>query len=106
MPDLFDGEPAPASAFDPGSNFDVMTWFGRHPAERAIAIVRAVIEGLKSEGVTKFAAIGYCYGARPSFDLAFTGEVHVVAVSHPSLLKIPDDLQVSALLSLNVVHGH
>ncbi|KAI0695338.1 alpha/beta-hydrolase [Cerioporus squamosus] len=93
MPDLFDGDPAPTNAFNPGVNFDLQSWFGKHPPERATAIVRAVIEGLKSEGVTKFASLGYCYGARPSFDLAFTGEVHVVAVAHPSLLKIPDDLQ-------------
>ena len=97
MPDLFDGEPAPATAFNPGANFDFMGWLGRHTAERAAAIVRAVIEALKAEGVTKFGAVGYCYGGRVAFDLAFAGEVHAVAVAHPSLLKTPDDLNVSAI---------
>ena len=94
MPDIFDGEPVPADGLNPGVNFDFMAWVGRHPTDRVLTIVRSVMEVLKSEGVTKFASMGFCFGARPSFDLAFTGEVQVVAVAHPSLLKIPDDLEV------------
>ena len=105
MPDLFDGEPAPATAFNPGATFDFMGWLGRHTTERAAAIVRAVIEALKTEGVTKFAALGYCYGARTCFDLAFTNDIQVVAVAHPSLLKIPDELEVCVLSDLVYVHG-
>ena len=105
MPDLFDGDPAPTNAFNPGVNFDIMAWIGKHPAERADTITRTVIEALKSEGVTKFAALGYCYGGRVCFDLAFTNEVQVVAVAHPSLLKVPDDLQVCVLRYLIVAHG-
>ena len=33
--------------------------------------------------------------ARYVFDLAFENVNHVAVVSHPSLLKIPDDLEVS-----------
>ena len=92
-PDIFDGEPAPLNAFEPGVNFDVGSWIGRHSPERANTIVRSVIEALKAEGVTKFGAVGFCYGGRLAFDLAFTGDVDVVAVSHPSFLKTPDDLK-------------
>ncbi|TBU22617.1 alpha/beta-hydrolase [Dichomitus squalens] len=92
-PDVFDGEPAPVNAFEPGVTFDFGAWISRHPPSRANTIVRSVIDALKAEGVTKFAATGYCYGGRLAFDLAFTGDVQVVAVSHPSILKTPDDLQ-------------
>ena len=81
------------NAFEPGVNFDIGSWFGRHSPERANTIVRSVIEALKAEGVTKFGAVGFCYGGRLAFDLAFTGDVDVVAVSHPSFLKTPDDLK-------------
>ena len=78
-----------------------------------------VLEALKAEGVTTFAATGYCFGGkfwflfsltkkskvddvelilydpgRYVFDLAFDNILSVAAVSHPSLLKVPEDLEV------------
>ncbi|PIL25176.1 hypothetical protein GSI_13065 [Ganoderma sinense ZZ0214-1] len=92
MPDLFDNDPAPTDAFNPGVNFNIMEWFGKHPFTRGNEIVRAVIDALKADGVTKFGSLGYCYGGRLCFDLAFTGDVHVVATAHPSGLQAPADL--------------
>ncbi|KAJ7276885.1 alpha/beta-hydrolase [Mycena rebaudengoi] len=51
------------------------------------------------EGVTRFAATGFCFGARYAFDLAFDNVIHVCAVSHPSRLIVPDDLQKYAAVS-------
>ena len=51
-----------------------------------------VIHELKEKGITDFAAVGFCFGARYVFDLAFDGEIKAAAVSHPSLLVVPDDL--------------
>ena len=48
---------------------------------------------MKELGVVEFAATGYCFGARYVFDLAFDGIIKVAAVSHPSLLKVPEDLE-------------
>ncbi|KAI0731391.1 alpha/beta-hydrolase [Earliella scabrosa] len=93
MPELFKGDPIPVDGLNPGSNFDFMAWLAKHPIDEVDERIRAVINALKAEGVSKFGSVGYCFGARPAFDLAFTGEIHVVAVSHPSLLKIPDDIQ-------------
>ncbi len=94
MPDLFKGDPIPVDGLNPGSTFDFGSWLGKHSTDEVVGIIRNVIDALKAEGVTKFGAVGYCFGARPAFDLVFAGEIHAVAVSHPSLLKIPDDLQV------------
>ena len=96
MPDLFDGEVVPADGLEPDSKYDFMGWVGRHPpGERATAIARAVKDALQAEGVSKFGSLGFCYGGRIAFNLAFTGDVDVVAVAHPSLLQIPEDLHVS-----------
>ena len=59
--------------------------------------MRKVLAGLKEGGVTKIAAVGYCYGARLGFNLAFDNEITVLATSHPSLLQIPTDIEVRDL---------
>ncbi|KAI0653150.1 alpha/beta-hydrolase [Cubamyces menziesii] len=92
LPDLFEGDALPEDALNSGT-FDFATWLGKHNAERVAGITRDVISALKAEGVTSFAAIGFCFGARPAFDLAVANELAAVAVAHPSLLQIPADLE-------------
>jgi hypothetical protein len=70
-----------------------------------------VLAALKGEGVIKIGATGYCFGGalndpcieagmthpvqgRYVFDLALENLIDVAAVSHPSLLKSPEDLEV------------
>jgi len=55
-------------------------------------LLNNVISALKEQGVTQFAATGYCFGGRYTFDLAFDKVIKVAAVAHPSLLKVPEDL--------------
>ena len=59
-----------------------------------------------------FAAVGYCFGGeqysslngiatefhigRYVFDLAFEHIISAAAVAHPSMLKVPEDLEVRA----------
>ena len=43
--------------------------------------------------MTDFAATGYCFGARYVADLCFDSVIKAAAMSHPSLLKIPGDLE-------------
>ncbi|KZT09837.1 alpha/beta-hydrolase [Laetiporus sulphureus 93-53] len=93
IPDILNKDPAPADALDPGSTWDFMPWLGRHGMETVHPVLDKVIPALKVTGVQKIAVLGYCYGARPAFDLAFKNTVSVVAVSHPSLLQVPADLE-------------
>jgi len=90
-PDLFEGDPVPEDALNPGGTFDFASWFPKHTADHTGKRVRTVIAELKSKGITVFGATGYCYGARLVFDLAFDNTIHVAVVSHPSLLQ-PKDL--------------
>lgn len=99
MPDILNNDPAPFDALDPGSEWDFMAWLGKHGGETVLPVLDKVIPALKTSGITTLAALGFCYGARPAFDLAFVNTVSVVVVSHPSLLKVPDDMEVRAYLS-------
>ncbi|KAI0698376.1 alpha/beta-hydrolase [Cytidiella melzeri] len=92
VPDIFD-EPCPPDALDPGSDFDLMKWFGPNGPHVTEPRIRKVLAALKSSGITRVGALGYCYGARTSFNLAFENAVDAVAVSHPSLLEMPEDAE-------------
>jgi len=93
MPDLFNRDPIPESAFDPSSGFSIPEWLLKHGTEQTRSIIDKVIAALKEQGVKDIGATGYCYGARGVFDLAFDGQIKASVVSHPSLLKNPDDLE-------------
>ncbi|KAH9851964.1 alpha/beta-hydrolase [Lenzites betulinus] len=93
IPDLFRGDPIPADTLNPGTKPGFMEWLGKHSPADALVLIRGVLAALKADGVTRVAALGFCYGGRPAFDLAFTNEIDVVAVAHPSLLKSPADLE-------------
>ncbi|KAJ3908782.1 dienelactone hydrolase endo-1,3,1,4-beta-D-glucanase [Lentinula edodes] len=96
IPDLFSGDPAPVSAFNPGSTWSLTEWFKSHGPKNTRPSIDKIIEGLKKDGVTSFGVIGYCFGGRYTFDLAFDGIPKAAAVAHPSLLKIPEDLETFA----------
>lgn len=98
VPEILNGDPAPFDALDPGSNWDFMAWLGKHGGETVLPVLDKVVPALQTSGITKLAALGFCYGARPAFDLAFVNTVSVVVVSHPSLLKVPDDIEVLTCL--------
>ncbi|KAJ7230415.1 dienelactone hydrolase endo-1,3,1,4-beta-D-glucanase [Mycena pura] len=93
MPDYLNGDPVAADAMNPGSTFDIQKWFPTHTQEQTRPTLDKVIAALKADGVTSFAAVGYCFGARYVFDLAFDKVISVSAVAHPSLLQVPADLE-------------
>ncbi|KAI0258507.1 alpha/beta-hydrolase [Gloeopeniophorella convolvens] len=91
-PDIFEGDPAPSDllVFSDPTKFNIREWLARHPPERALSIVRKVMEALREQGITKFAGVGFCYGGRLTFDLAFINEIVASSVAHPSLLQDGD----------------
>jgi len=93
IPDYLNGDPIPADALEPGKKFDINAWFVNHTTDKTRPPLDKVLEALKAEGVTSLAATGYCFGGRYVFDLAFENIIKVAIVSHPSLLKVPEDLE-------------
>jgi len=96
-PDLFDGDPLPSDALSSGSTFDFMAWLQKHMPDTTQPLVDKVISALKEQGITTFGTIGYCYGARIGFNLAFSkelvGTVVATVVNHPSFLRTPEDFE-------------
>ncbi|KAF7339018.1 Dienelactone hydrolase endo-1,3,1,4-beta-D-glucanase [Mycena venus] len=92
-PDILHGDPVPADAILGAGGFDLAGWLKTHGAEYARPPLDKVLAALKADGVTSVGAVGYCYGARWVFDLAFDGAITVAAVAHPSLLSVPADLE-------------
>ncbi|KJA16438.1 hypothetical protein HYPSUDRAFT_47350, partial [Hypholoma sublateritium FD-334 SS-4] len=93
VPDYLNGDPIPPDALNPGQTFDIMKWFPTHNQEFTRPPLDKVIAALKAEGVTS--------SGRYVFDLAFENVIKVGVVSHPSLLKTPDDLESKAPLLFN-----
>jgi len=91
-PDYFNGDPIPESAIATGK-FDLQAWFVNHGTDKTRPTLDKVIDALKADGVTGFGATGYCFGGRYVFDLAFENILKASVVSHPSLLKVPEDLE-------------
>ncbi|KAG9218647.1 hypothetical protein PLEOSDRAFT_1076398 [Pleurotus ostreatus PC15] len=92
-PDIFNGDPVPEDYLDSKRQFSLADWFKTHAPEHTRPTIDKVVTALKEQGVKHFAATGYCFGGRYCFDLAFDNVVDAVVVSHPSLLKIPEDLE-------------
>ncbi|OSX64121.1 hypothetical protein POSPLADRAFT_1045241 [Postia placenta MAD-698-R-SB12] len=92
MPDIFNGDPIGEMDLN-NASFNREAWFARHPEETWKTAVDPVVAALKEQGVTRFGTTGYCFGAPPAWYLACKNESHVTVVSHPSRLKIPDDLE-------------
>ncbi|KAF8211097.1 dienelactone hydrolase family-domain-containing protein [Mycena galopus ATCC 62051] len=96
-PDLFNGDLVPSNAMDPGVNFDIMQWYNKsHNQAHTRPILDKLIAALKADGVTTFAAVGYCFGGRYVFDLAFENITVASATAHPSHLEVPADLEAKA----------
>ncbi|KAF8592231.1 dienelactone hydrolase [Ramaria rubella] len=92
--DLFGEDPIPLTVLETGwGSFDVKSWSQRHGEPATRPILDSVIAELKERGVKEFAAIGYCFGGKYVVNLAQDNIIKVGAVSHPSLLQIPADLE-------------
>jgi len=88
IPDYLHGDPVPDSFLN--GQFDLNTWFPRHTQAITRPTLDKVIAGLKERGITEFGAIGFCFGARYTFDLAFDGVIKAGVVAHPSMLTDED----------------
>lgn len=92
MPEFLNGDAIEKDALNSGT-FDLMKWLSTHSQKETRPPLDGLIAGLKAQGVTSFAATGYCFGARYVVDLLLDSVIKVAIVAHPSLLKIPEDLE-------------
>jgi len=96
MPDYLSNDPIPVEVWtdeEKRKTLDIQGWLSHHGATVTRGILDKAIAGLKDQGITKFAATGFCFGGRYVFDLAFDNIISVSIASHPSMLKSPEDLE-------------
>ncbi|KAI9573852.1 dienelactone hydrolase [Boletus coccyginus] len=98
--DYFNGDALPPDALD-SDTFDLRGWLSKHGQDVTRPLLDNVIRALREQGMTQFAATGYCFGGRYTFDLAFDKVIKVAAIAHPSLLKVPEDLETGVPLLIN-----
>ena len=93
MPDILEGDPR---GLDTPKDFDRAAWVAKHGPDSWGPVVDSVVQALKAEGVTWIGTTGYCFGAPPVWHLALKGWSTVSVVTHPSRLRVPEDLQVGS----------
>jgi dienelactone hydrolase len=93
LPDFFEGDPVPESALKTGQ-FDFMSWIAKHGKDHCYPLIENVARELREKhGVTKLAAIGFCWGGWATLKLGATDLVDAVAVAHPSMVDMPADIE-------------
>ncbi|KAJ9110746.1 hypothetical protein QFC20_002787 [Naganishia adeliensis] len=90
--DYLNGDAIAPDAMNSG-NFDLPAWLANHGEEATHAALDPVMDGLKEEGVSKFAAVGYCFGGKYTVRLAIQKRISIGMIAHPSLLQVPEDLE-------------
>lgn len=104
-PDLFNGTPAPGDINVPG--FNTTAFLNMHGPKQTDPIVAAGLAYLRSLGVTRIGATGYCFGGRYAFRAGAAkgnssstststgiGGAHAVFAAHPSMLS---DEEIAAI---------
>jgi dienelactone hydrolase len=92
VPDQFNNDEVPLEVLT-GLQFDIMAWVGTQDRPGTIEQNKRVAKELREKhGVTKLAAIGFCWGGFSTFALGATDLVDACAVAHPSLTDFPKDI--------------
>ncbi|CEI63571.1 unnamed protein product [Fusarium venenatum] len=100
--DYFVGDPISKYSQNPlnDPNFDFESWKDKHlhaSEEAAARWVKAVKAEYATSDAVKFAAVGYCWGARfVTHQLSAEGICQVGAIAHPSFLNESDVFKVKA----------
>jgi len=86
-PDYLNGDALPT-----GGN--VTAWAVNHGEAQTTPPLLAVISALKSRGVRKLAATGYCFGGLYATRLVQNNTIAVGTMAHPSSLSVPSDFEL------------
>jgi dienelactone hydrolase len=95
---MFNGTPAPLDFNTPGFNATEFTL--KHGPNATDPILATAVSYLKTTGVEKIAATGYCYGGRYTFRVLAAGGVDAGFAAHPSLLEDPEILAITGPVSV------
>ncbi|GFP94831.1 endo-1 3 [Phtheirospermum japonicum] len=86
VPDFFKGDPFVSN--DPKKPFNA--WFKKHLPEKGIDDAKPLIEALKSKGIAKIGAAGFCWGGKVTVDLTKSPYVQAAVLLHPTYVTVED----------------
>lgn len=96
---MFNGTPAPMDFDTPGFNATEFTI--AHGPNATDPILDTAVAYLKTTGVEKIAATGYCYGGRYTFRMLAAGRgVDAGFAAHPSLLEDSEIMAITRPISV------
>ncbi|XP_073122147.1 endo-1,3;1,4-beta-D-glucanase-like [Henckelia pumila] len=96
VPDFFRGDPyVPENAERP-----ISVWIKDHGPDQGFEDAKPVIEALKSNGTSKIAAAGFCWGAKVVVELAKCEYIEAGVLLHPSFVTVDDMQGVKVPLSI------
>ncbi|XAR54620.1 Carboxymethylenebutenolidase [Bertholletia excelsa] len=103
LPDFFHGDPLVLN----NPNRSIQDWLKDHPADKAFEEAKLVIEALRSKGVSKIGAAGFCWGGKVAAELAKDACIQAAVLLHPSFVTL-DDIQGTkvpiSILSAEIDH--
>ncbi|TMW83528.1 hypothetical protein EJD97_001458 [Solanum chilense] len=95
VPDFLRGDPR-----IPNDEKPLEVWIVDHGPDQGFEDAKPVIEALKSKGVTKIGAAGFCWGAKVVVELAKHAYIQAAVLLHPSFVVINDMHAVKIPISI------
>ncbi|KAL3634565.1 hypothetical protein CASFOL_021619 [Castilleja foliolosa] len=83
VPDFFKGDP-----FNSSKTFN--DWFKKHQPDKGIDDARPLIQALKSQGIAKIGAAGFCWGGKVTVDLEKNPDIQAAVLLHPTGVTVQD----------------
>ncbi|XP_055815167.1 endo-1,3;1,4-beta-D-glucanase-like isoform X2 [Solanum dulcamara] len=102
VPDFFYGEPLDRE------KHDIQTWLKDHGTDKGCEDAKAVIESLKSKGVSAIGAAGFCWGGMVVSKLAnYETTIGAAVILHPGPITVDDINEVKVPTAiLAAEHDH
>ncbi|OAY55866.1 endo-1,3;1,4-beta-D-glucanase [Manihot esculenta] len=96
VPDFFYGDPySPDNA-----EKTIHVWLQEHGTDKGFDDAKAVVQALKSKGVSAIGAAGFCWGAKVVVQLAKPEFIQAAGLLHPSLVTVDDIREVKVPISI------
>ncbi|KAE8714572.1 Alpha/beta-Hydrolases superfamily protein isoform 3 [Hibiscus syriacus] len=96
VPDFFYGEPFNPNRTDRPKD----AWLKDHSPEKGFKDAKLMVQALKSKGVSKIGAAGFCWGAKAVIELAKIADVQAAVILHPSFVTVDDIKGVKVPLAI------
>ncbi|KAL2530463.1 alpha/beta-hydrolase superfamily protein [Forsythia ovata] len=96
VPDFLNGDP-----FEPENvEKPIQIWIKEHGPDQGFEDAKPVIEALKSKGIEKIGAAGFCWGAKVVVELAKYAYIQAAVILHPSFVSLEDIQGVKVPISI------